>query len=78
MRLHRLLGLALLLLALSTHAADPPTPQHIRDATEAVYNDPDLHGLKADRELLAITGLTLDLDSTVMTRYGAQDGAARG
>jgi hypothetical protein len=27
---------------------------------------------------LAITGLTLDLDSTVMTRYGAQDGAARG
>ncbi|MEP6934984.1 MAG: transposase [Nitrospirota bacterium] len=27
---------------------------------------------------LAITGLTLDLDATVMTRYGAQDGAARG
>ncbi len=27
---------------------------------------------------LAITGLTLDLDSTVMTRYGAQDGAVRG
>lgn len=27
---------------------------------------------------LAITGLPLDLDATVMTRYGAQDGAARG
>ena len=28
--------------------------------------------------LIAITGLTLDLDSTVMTRYGTQEGAARG
>jgi hypothetical protein len=27
---------------------------------------------------LSIDGLTLDLDSTVMTRYGEQDGAARG
>ncbi len=27
---------------------------------------------------LAVDGLTLDLDSTVMTRYGQQDGAARG
>lgn len=27
---------------------------------------------------VAINGVTLDLDSTVMTRYGAQDGAARG
>ena len=27
---------------------------------------------------LAINGITLDLDSTVMTRYGAQEGAARG
>jgi hypothetical protein len=52
MPLHRLLALTLLLFALSTHAAEPPpTPQQIRDATEAVYNDPDLHGLKADREL---------------------------
>jgi Domain of unknown function (DUF4129) len=52
MPLHRLLlALALLLFALSSHAAEPPTPQQVRDATEAVYNDPDLHGLKADREL---------------------------
>lgn len=28
-----------------------PTPQQVREATEAVYNDPDLHGLKADRVL---------------------------
>jgi hypothetical protein len=27
---------------------------------------------------IAITGLTLDLDSTVMTRYGVQEGAVRG
>ena len=51
MHLHKLLALALLMFALSTHAAEPPTPQQIREATEAVYNDPDLHGLKADREL---------------------------
>ena len=51
MRLHRLLALALLLFALSSHAAEPPTPQQVREATEAVYNDLDLHGLKADREL---------------------------
>jgi hypothetical protein len=51
MPLHRLLALALLLFALSSHAAEPPTPQQVRDATEAVYNDPELHGLKADREL---------------------------
>jgi hypothetical protein len=51
MPLHRLLALALLLFALSSRAAEPPTPQQVRDATEAVYNDPDLHGLKADREL---------------------------
>jgi Domain of unknown function (DUF4129) len=33
------------------HAAEPPSPQQVREATEAVHNDPDLHGLKADREL---------------------------
>jgi hypothetical protein len=32
-------------------AVDPPTPQAVREATEAVYNDPDLHGLKVEREL---------------------------
>jgi hypothetical protein len=53
MPLHRLLALALalLLFALAAPAAEAPTPQQVRDATEAVYNDPDLHGLKADREL---------------------------
>jgi len=54
MHLPRLLALALLLAALATHAAEPtaaPTPQQVREATEAVYNDPDLHGLKAEREL---------------------------
>ena len=51
MPLHRLFALALLLFVLATHAAEPSTPQQIRDATEAVYNDPDLNGLKADREL---------------------------
>jgi hypothetical protein len=29
-------------------------------------------------EQIAIDGITLDVDSTVMTRYGQQDGAARG
>ncbi len=29
----------------------PPSAQQVREATEAVYNDPDLHGLKADRVL---------------------------
>ena len=29
-------------------------------------------------EQIAIEGITLDVDSTVMTRYGQQDGAARG
>jgi hypothetical protein len=28
-----------------------PTPAQVHEATEAVYNDPDLHGLKAEREL---------------------------
>jgi Domain of unknown function (DUF4129) len=28
-----------------------PTTHQVREATEAVFNDPDLHGLKADREL---------------------------
>ena len=51
MPLHRLLALAALICAFATHAADPPAPQQVREATEAVYNDPDLHGLKADREL---------------------------
>jgi hypothetical protein len=48
---HRLLAIALLFFALSTPAAEPSTPQQVHDATEAVYNDTDLHGLKADREL---------------------------
>ena len=89
MHLHRLLALAVVLLALAVHdiaairaepvlrqAQDdrssvaspstssgrtvqpvletptkPPSAQQVHDATEAVYNDPDLHGLKADREL---------------------------
>lgn len=51
MRSRELLALALLLFALLTQAAEPPTPQQVREATEAVYNDPDLHGLKADRQL---------------------------
>ncbi len=51
MPLHRLFALTLLLFSLASNAAEPPTPQQIREATEAVYNDPDLHGLKADREL---------------------------
>jgi hypothetical protein len=51
MLLHRLLALAVLLFALATHAAEVPTTQQVRDTTEAVYNNPDLHGLKADREL---------------------------
>jgi Domain of unknown function (DUF4129) len=45
------LSLSLALLALDARAVEPPTPQQVREATEAVYNDPDLHGLKADREL---------------------------
>ena len=45
------LSLSLALLAVDVRAAEPPTPQQVHDATEAVYNDPDLHGLKADREL---------------------------
>lgn len=51
MRSPRLPALVLLVFALSTHAAEAPTPQQVRDATEAVHADPDLHGLKADREL---------------------------
>ena len=51
MRSRELLALVVLLFALSAQAAEPPTPQQVREATEAVYNDPDLHGLKADREL---------------------------
>ena len=55
MHLHDLLlATALLLVAPPMAAAEPtpaPTPQQVRDATEAVYNDPDLHGLKAEREL---------------------------
>jgi Domain of unknown function (DUF4129) len=51
MHLRRLLALVMLLFALAAHAAEPPTLQQVREATEAVYNDPDLHGLKADREL---------------------------
>jgi Domain of unknown function (DUF4129) len=45
------LSLALLVFDASANAAEPPTTQQVREATEAVYNDPDLHGLKADREL---------------------------
>lgn len=46
------LSLSLALLAFDARAIDPaPTPQQVHDATEAVYNDPDLHGLKADRVL---------------------------
>jgi hypothetical protein len=51
MRFRSALAITLLLFALSTRGAEPPTPQQVHDATEAVYNDPDLHGLKADREL---------------------------
>jgi hypothetical protein len=51
MRSRSAIALAVLLIALSTRAAEPPTAQQVREATEAVYNDPDLHGLKADREL---------------------------
>jgi Domain of unknown function (DUF4129) len=51
MRSRDLLALVVLLFALATHAAEPPSAHQVRDATEAVYNDPDLHGLKADREL---------------------------
>jgi Domain of unknown function (DUF4129) len=32
-------------------AAEAPTSRQVREATEAVYNDPDLHGLKAERVL---------------------------
>jgi hypothetical protein len=45
------LSLSLALLVFDARATEPPTPQQVRDAAEAVYNDPDLHGLKADREL---------------------------
>ena len=53
--------LAAALLAVSTASAraetvdavvsPAPTPQQVRAATEAVYGDPDLHGLKAERVL---------------------------
>ncbi len=46
------LSLSLVLSLSGALAADAaPTPQQIRNATEAVYNDPHLHGLKADRVL---------------------------
>ncbi len=45
------LSLSLALLIFDARAAEPPTAQQVREATEAVYADPDLHGLKADREL---------------------------
>jgi hypothetical protein len=32
-------------------AAPAPTPEQVRQATEAVYNDPALHALRAEREL---------------------------
>jgi hypothetical protein len=51
MRSRDLLALVVLLVALATPAAEPPSANQVHDATEAVYNDPDLHGLKADREL---------------------------
>jgi Domain of unknown function (DUF4129) len=43
----------LLVAALIALPASPqaPTPEQVREATEAVYNDPDLHGLKAERTL---------------------------
>ena len=48
-----LLATALLAAPSMAAAAEPaaPTSQQVRDATEAVFNDPDLHGLKADRVL---------------------------
>jgi hypothetical protein len=54
MRSHSAAAIAALLAALWSAplpAAEAPTPQQVREATEAVYNDPDLHGLKADRVL---------------------------
>ena len=38
-------------LSLPSHAAAPPTAEQVRSAVEAVYNDPDLNGLKAERKL---------------------------
>jgi hypothetical protein len=54
MHSREVLALATLLVVLTVQAAEPaapPTAQQVHEATEAVYNDPDLHGLKADREL---------------------------
>jgi len=54
----RLLKLGLLGLLAALHLAAPaqpstpsPTPQQVQDAVEAVYRDPDLNGLQADRVL---------------------------
>ena len=51
MRLRSAAMLLAAVLALPLHAATPPTPDAVKSAVEAVYNDPDLHGLKADRTL---------------------------
>ena len=58
-RQSRIRGMCWMACALALHlsaapvvaAAEPPSPQAVRDATEAVYGDPDLHRLKAEREL---------------------------
>jgi hypothetical protein len=47
-------GALLIALLGSVRAQTPspaPTPAQVREATEAVYNDPALHALKAEREL---------------------------
>ena len=54
-----LLAVALLAASTTSVRAEPvdaaigpsPTPQQVQEATEAVYSDPDLHGLKAERVL---------------------------
>lgn len=46
-----LLALLLACRVVTTVHAQAPTPEQVREATEAVYRDPDLHSLAADRVL---------------------------